>query len=443
MQIEERTPRSSLIPGLERNVANYETLEDLTAVLKNVYLPIRKKAFPLLTPLVANARRAGPDKVRYAGNDLFFDVKLGRRGGFVSSARGFLPEHNTAEERQGRLGITRLYARPEVDGLSDAATRQSKGAFISQNMKVVEDVMDQWQIEQERCLHGDSTGIRAVVDTVTDTTHIIVDNPYGITDAGPGNLHLVVGDTIAVLSSTGATQRGKAKITVIALSADAATLTLDTAIAGMVAGDVVVTAVPTAISSTDNSFGAEPHGLKSIVDIEANFATFEGINHARWLAQTLSSTTIDETLVMRLLNTIRARAGIDWRANPKAMGLFTSTGIWQLYGDSLLGLRRFDAPTMELNGGFRGVQVAGATLIDDPWGPRKRLYAVHFPDTIFIDLMDFGELKFKDSPTWVRAANRDAWEVVFATYWNYGVTMRSSHGCIYNITDSVNYSPVF
>jgi hypothetical protein len=87
--------------------------------------------------------------------------------------------------------------------------------------------------------------------------------------------------------------------------------------------------------------------------------------------------------------------------------------------------------------------VAGATLIDDPWGPRGRVYAVHFPDTIFVDLMDFGELQLQDTPKWQRAANRDAWEVVFATYWNYGVTLRSSHGCISGITDTVSYAPVF
>lgn len=424
-------------------MANFETLEDLTAVLKNVYLPVREKAFPILTPLAANARRATPDSVTYSGNDLFFDVKLGRRGGFVSSQRGFLPDHQTAEEKQGRLGITRMYARVQVDGLADAATEPSKSSFISQARKITEDVMEQWEIEQERVLHGDSTGTRAVIDSVTDTDTIVVDNPYGITDAGPGNLHLVEGDVISVRSSDGTTHRGKAQISSISLSGDLATLELASTISGMTAGDVVVTGVTSSVNSTDDSFGAEPHGLKSIVDQEGNFATFEGINHARWSAQLLSSSSVDETVIMRMLNTIRARAGVDWRSDPTALGLITTTGIWQAYGDSLLGLRRFDAPERTLEGGFTGVQVAGATLVDDPWAPRGRIYAIHFPDTLFIDLMDFGQLSFQDAPQWQRAADRDAWEAVFATYWNYGVTQRSSHGLIHGVTDTVNYSPVF
>ncbi len=425
-------------------MADFQDLQDLSPVLKNVYLPVRKKMFPLMTVLLSQARKGGPDRVTYAGNDLFFVVKVDRRGGFVSSARGFLPESKTADERQGRLSIARTYAVVQVDGLNAKASSDTRGAYISASKKLVEDVMEQWQIEQNRILYGDSLGIRALIKTATDATHIVVDRPYGITGAGPGNLHLVVGDTVSVRNSTGATHRGKAKITDIALAGDDATLTLSGAgIAGMVAGDLVVTGVPTAVDTTDDSFAAEPHGVKSIVDVEAAFATFEGISHARWAAQKLTSTTVDETIVMKLLNTIRARAGVDWRANPKSVLLLTSTGIWNLYGESLLGIRRFNAPIMQLNGGFQGVQVAGATIYDDPWAPRGRLYAIHTPDTVFIDLMDFGKLSFQDAPQWSRASNRDAFEAVFASYWNYGCYVRSSHGVISGITDTDNYSPVF
>lgn len=420
-----------------------QELQDFTQVLKTVYLPVRKKAFPLMTPLLANARRGGPQSVRYGGHDLVFDVKLGRRGGFVSSTRGFLPHAKQSREKQGRLGIARTYATVSLDGLAIAATQRDQDSYISAAAKVTEDAQEQWEIEQNRILHSDSLGVRAVIDTVTDADTIIVDNPYGIADAGPGNLHLVPDDDIAVLSSDGATLRGKATISAISLSGDAATLELASTISGMQAGDVVVTAVPTAVDTNDTSWGAEPHGIMSIIDVEGNFSTFQGINDDRWAAQSLSSSTVDETILMRLLNTIRARAGVDWRTNPTAMLLLTTTGIWQAYGGSLLGMRRFDAPVMTLNGGFRGVQVAGAALIDDPWCPRGRLYAIHGPDTIFIDLMDWGEISFQDAPRWQRASNRDAWEASFASYWNYGATIRSSHGVIHSITDTVNYSPVF
>src|SRR5258708_14903947 len=72
-------------------MADPQILQDFTPVLKNVYLPIRKKIFPINTVLAAQARKLGPEHVTYAGNDLFFDVKVDRRGGFFSPAPGMLP----------------------------------------------------------------------------------------------------------------------------------------------------------------------------------------------------------------------------------------------------------------------------------------------------------------------------------------------------------------
>ena len=423
-------------------MANPNDLQDFQPVLKNVYLPFRKNIFPMMTVLLANARKLSSETVKYAGNDLFFDVKVDRRGGFVASSRGFLPAAKVAREKQGRLSVARLYARSTLDNFAALVTESNKGSYISAAKKLVEDVMDQWEIEQERFLHGDSLAIRATVTSGTASATQTVANPYGITGAGPGNLHLVIGDTISFRSSDGVTLRGKRLIIDISLSGDVATLTLDSTVT-TTTGDIVVSAVEAAVHSTDDSFGAEPHGIKSMVDVEGAFVTYEGINDARWVAQKLTSTTVDEVILMRLLNTIRARSGVDGMKNPKEMMLLTTTGIWQSYGESLLGIRRFQAPIMELKGGFTGVQVGGATLIHDPWAPRGRVYAIHGPSTVFIDLMDFGELSYKDSPKWIPAANQDGYEARFGAYINYGTTFRTAHGVISGITDTVNFSPVF
>jgi hypothetical protein len=399
--------------------------------------------------LAAKARKIGPDTAKFAGNDLFFDVVVGRRGGFVASNNGYAPESLVAKEKKGRLGIARNYAKLFVDGLALKAGTDTKGTYISVAKKLMEDVMDQWQIEQNRVLHGDGLGIRALVVARTSATVFTCNAPYGISASGPGNLHLEIGDTIAIHKSTTLALMGttaKQKISDISLSGDTATVTVASSLeAGggtIQAGDLVVTAVPTTVSATDTSLGAEPYGLKAIMDVENAFATFETINDTRWAAQKLTSTSVDETVLMRLLNTIRAKAGIEWRNDSKAMLLLTTTGIRQAYGESLLGLRRYNAPTMTLNGGFTGVQIAGATLIDDPWAPRGRVYAVYGPDTIMVDLMDFQKLSYEDSPEWQRASGRDGWEALMGVYWNYGCTRRNSHGVISGISDTVNFSPV-
>jgi hypothetical protein len=422
-------------------------LQTLTGVLKTMYTPIQKRMFSLMSVLPAQARRGGADTVQYAGNDAIFSAQFESRGGFVSSTTGKLPEPQDGVDKQGRLGIARSYFVSKVDGLALKATTNSKGAYISAAKKVIRDVMQQWKIEQNRIMHSDSQGIRCVVVSRTSATVVVVDSPYGITGAGPGNMFIRVGDTLAAHDTGSANALlGKAPIASIARgSGDQATITFASSIEGagtIATGDILVSAVTTATSATDTSLGAEPHGAKSIIDVEDAFATFEQLKDDRWEAQKLTSTTVDETIVMKLLNTIRARTGIDWRSNPKKMTLLTTTGIWQAYGDSLLGLRRFNAPTMELNGGFKGVQVAGATLIDDPYCPRGRLYAFHGPSLIFVDLMDFGMLSYEDANRWRPAAREDSYEGVHGIYWNFGATQRNAHGVISGITDTDNFSPV-
>lgn len=430
-------------------MAEPHELVEFSPILKNVYLPIRKKAWGKMSVLASQAEKIGPEHARFSGSDLFFDIVLGRRGGFVSSSAGFAPESLVAREKQGRLGIARTYAKLFVDGLALKVTQDPKGTYISVAKKLMEDVMDQWRIEQNRVLHSDSLGIRALVVSKTSDTVWVVANPYGISNAGPGNLHLTEGETIALHDvSNGNAFLGKAKILTISYNAanDQATITTDVDLDGGVVGavgDIICTAVPAAVNSTDTSFGAEPYGLKAIVDVEGSFDTFEGIKDNRWVAQKLTSGTVDETIVMRLLNTVRARAGIEWRDNPKNMLLLTTTGIWQSYGESLLGLRRFSAPEMKLNGGFTGVACAGGVLLDDPWAPRGRLYAIYGPDTIMVDLLDFTKLAVEDAPDWQRASGRDGWESLLGTYWNYGCTRRNSMGVISGISDTVNYSPVY
>ena len=149
-----------------------QDIQDFTDVLKNVYLPVRRKAFPIMTPLVANARRASPATVQYAGNDLIFDVKTGRRGGFISSAKGYLPHSKTAREKKGRLSIARTYAVVNVDGLAVRASEGDRASYILVARKVVEDATEQWQIEQARILYGDSLGQRGLVTVVNSTTSI-------------------------------------------------------------------------------------------------------------------------------------------------------------------------------------------------------------------------------------------------------------------------------
>jgi hypothetical protein len=62
---------------------------------------------------------------------------------------------------------------------------------------------------------------------------------------------------------------------------------------------------------------------------------------------------------------------------------------------------------------------------------------------IFVDLLDFGELKYQDSSAWQISTTQDIFTATFGAYWNFGTLKRNSHMVISGITDATNYSPVF
>ena len=61
---------------------------ELTGLLKNVYSQFREKVQNLVTPLLAQlekGRSGGPRNMRWGGNNVFFDVVVGRPSGATFS----------------------------------------------------------------------------------------------------------------------------------------------------------------------------------------------------------------------------------------------------------------------------------------------------------------------------------------------------------------------
>ncbi len=418
-------------------------LTDLTGVTKRVYSQFFEDVFPYMTALLAQVKRMNPKRLRYGGENVFFSVRVDRRGGFHTSPGGFLPNGADAPTRMGSAGITRSYIKQELDGLALAATEANEASFVSLAKKSLDETFYEIQLNLNRILHGDSRGVRAVITTVTSATNITVNHMYGVTGAGHGAAHLSIGDQIAVRNSTGATFRGRATIASITPNADgtAAVVLNGAGIAGMAVNDVIVSA-----SDQDDAYGAEANGLLAIIDPSNSFTTFEGINAAqapRWKSQKRTATggLVDEFEIMSLLYTIKSKGGIDPAMNPDEYLLITSTGILMSYAEPLLGQRRFER-SYELRGGWKALEVAGLPLIDDPDCPRGNLYAVHVPSLAWVDLREFGKLKYGDSTAWIQSQGRDSFECTLRSYWNFICLVRNTHGVLTGITDNAEFSRV-
>lgn len=430
---------------------------DITGVLKRVYESYRVNVFPKLTPLLAQVKKGrpgGPERMQWGGEGVFWDVILTRPVGMIASDSGFLGDESEAVERQATLGIKRTYVTRQVDGLALSGTASREAAFVPLARKLMQEAVDASQLGQQEVLHGDGRAIKANIGTVTDTTHIIVDSPYYLSGAGQGGLLLDVGMKIAVLDTSGADAvLGRATITAVSNSGDNATLTLDTAIAGMAGGAVNTGDKVVAATDSDTSFNAYPNGLTNIVNRGGSYGLFEGINastFARWDSTRFTAGTDtddasqpNEMDVWKLATVIAGKSGKDAKLHPQEFLMLTTPGVERRLAESFLGERRWDADAnVVLQGGFRAIQIMGLRLVSDYWCPVGTLYMVHLPSLSWVDRQDWVKVSYEGAGPWRWIVGRDAYEFSLGSYWNFGALQRNAHGIITGYTDPDRYTHV-
>lgn len=426
------------------------TNADITGVLKQVYLKYRTQSFPILTPLLANMKKLKPGmaSARWGGAGVYFDAVLTRPVGLSNSDSGYFPPTAQAIERQANIGIRRSYVTRQIDNLAIQGTASGQAGFVSLARKVMQEAQDAAKLGQQEQLQGDGRGIKGIVASSADTTHCVVSSPYGLASAGQGGLALDVGMYIAVRDTTGVTMRGKATITAATNSGDNVTLTLDTAVTGLAATDIIVAA-----TVSDDSYNQYTNGLLNITNRAAGFNSLHGITSAsfsRWNVTTMvaGTDTVDagrptEMDVWQLATLVANRSGKSPFESPDEFIVMTTPGVYRALAESFLGQRQWtmnDAVT--LKGGFKAVQVCGLPVIQDPWIPAGTLYLIHLPSLIWVDLMDFQPVSYEGVGPWRFVAGRDAYEWSFGSFWNIGTIQRNAHGVITGYTDTVRYSYV-
>jgi hypothetical protein len=426
---------------------------DITGVLKRVYESYRVNVFPKLTPLLAQVKKGtpgGPERMQWGGEGVFWDVILTRPVGMIASDSGFLGDESEAVERQATLGIKRTYVTRQVDGLALSGTASREAAFVPLARKLMQEAVDASQLGQQEVLHGDGQAVKALVVSSADTTHCVVDRPYGITGAGQGGLLLDQGMKIGIMVGVSSTQRSGSPVTITAItnSGDQATLTLSGAVTSITAGDAIVAA-----TDSDTSFGAYPNGLTNIVNRGASYNSFEGISAAsfpRWDAtrfvagtDTDDASQPNEMDVWKLATVLAGKSGKDAKLHPQEFLMLSTPGIERRLAESFLGERRWDADAnVTLKGGFRAIQIMGLRLISDYWCPVGTLYMVHLPSLSWVDRQDWVKVSYEGAGPWRWIVGRDAYEFSLGSYWNFGALQRNSHGVITNYTDPDRYTHV-
>ena len=426
---------------------------ELTGLLKNVYSQFREKVQNLVTPLLAQlekGRAGGPRNMRWGGNNVFFDVVVGRPAGATFSQSGYFPPDTTAQEVQANVGVVRAYTTRQIDGLAFVGTQNKNAAFTTIAQKTMEEIKDASSILMQQALHNKADGIVALIGTVNSTTEIIVASPYGVANAGQGALLLSVGDYVAVIDADdGSTVLGRAQITAISNSGDNATLTLSAAVSGMAATDYIVKA-----TASDTSLNSAMNGLISITNRGGSYASLHGISastYSIWdsIRMVAGTDTPDadqptESDIWDLIQKIAGRSGKDAMVRPQDFLLMTTPGLAKKLMESMVSQRRFTSNEFSttIKGGYKAIEVCGIPLVQDYYVPAGTIYLLHIPSLSWVDAKDWGFVEFEGAGPWRWLQGRDAFETTYGWYGNLACLARNAHGSITGYTDTARYTHV-
>lgn len=427
---------------------------ELSGLLKNVYSQFREKVQNLVTPLLAQlekGRAGGPRNMRWGGNNVFFDVVVGRPSGATFSQAGYFPPDTTATEVQGNVGVVRAYTTRQVDGLAFVGTQSKDAAFTTIAKKTMEEIKEASTLLMQQALHNKPDGVVALVSSYTagPPTTVVVNSPYGVANSGQGALLLSVGDYIAVLNNSDNSVRGRATITAISNSGDNATLTLSAAISGTVSTDKIVKA-----TANDTSFGNAMNGLINITNRANGYASLHNISNATysiWDAtrmvagtDTPDATQPTESDLWDLIQRIAGRSGKDAMTRPKDFLLITTPGLAKKLMESMVGQRRFTAGEFSttIKGGYKAIEVCGIPCVTDYYVPAGTIYLLHIPSLAWVDAKDWGFVEFEGAGPWRWLQGRDAFETSYGWYGNLACLARNAHGSITGYIDTARYSHI-
>jgi hypothetical protein len=420
---------------------------ELSGLLKNVYTNFREKVQNLVTPLLAQLQKGkagGPRNMRWGGNNVFFDVVVGRPSGATFSPSGWFPPDTTAQEVQANVGVVRAYTTRQIDGLAFVGTQSKQAAFTTIVEKTMSEIKDASTLLMQQALHNKRDGVVALVSAVNSTTEIVIASPYGIAGAGQGGLLVTVGDNIAVLdTSAGDAVLGRAQVTAAVTSGDLTTLTLGTAIPSMGATDKLVKA-----TANDTSFNNAMNGLINITNRGGAYPELHNINastYGIWDAVRMTPADVNqptESDIWDLIQRINGRSGKNAMIRPGEFLMLSTPGIGKRLMESLVGQRRFTASeiTTTIKGGYKAIEVCGIPLVMDYYVPAGTIYLLHIPSLAWVDAKDWGFVEFEGAGPWRWLQGRDAFETTYGWYGNLACLGRNAHGIITGYTDTDRYS---
>lgn len=382
------------------------TLTTLADLLKSRYAPRLHKQFETETPIAMRVKKkAGAED--FSGQKAIIAAHY--RNSQAVGARGeggTLPSTQSTKVKQMEVSVKYLYGKIKVTRPMMKASKDNPGSFA-------------------RAMKLEMDGIRETLNMDAARQMMTGDGTGGITlanGAGAASASLTVDDTsnlyegmvIDIYTSGGAQQVNSIEITAIDHTTKVCTLAS------------TQTWSDNSIVFREDSRNNEMMGLKGIIDDGTNVATFQNLARSTytWLkANVLHNSGTLRTLTLALVDQAFITAfNRHQSAYPSA--IYSKPSYAVKYAQLLQDQRRFVAPQLTLDGGWKAVQYTGPGGTA-PWimDTRVEENVIYFPFEDDLGRWELTPVEFvdEDGNIFQRALDgTDAFEAVLATYQQMG-----------------------
>lgn len=385
-----------------------QNLTNFDEALRIDYLPVIREQLNNSSVLLTKVRRNERDVVgkRWQGT-----VHFKRNSGVGSGTETGLPTAGNQEYENPYGNVKYTRGRIQVSGPVIEASKNDKGAIVRALESEMKGIVDDLKQEVNYQFFNDGTAARALVNTDPGTgTTLTLDNP--------GTNYLLDGMLIDIVDpSTGVPTTSGTDLTVS--SVDSTTqVTMSAAINADVADNDVVTR---ANATNDAGTSYEMMGLKGIIDDATYVTTLHNLSrstYAWWKSSTFSSDDNGGTLRDMTLPLIQSAITAVEKNGGKTNLILSDHAMRDAYAALVIADKRF-VNTMDLDGGFRGLDYNGTAWVADKDCPPNTVF---FVDTEHLEIMQMSDWSWmdRDGSVLSRVSGSDAYEAVM--YWYADLT---------------------
>ena len=345
--------------------------------------------------------------------------KRNNQAGSGRADNGALPSVDSQASVTAVVPNKYIYATIEVTGPTMAATRSNLGAFVRAVDDEVKGATRDMKKAFNRQLHSNGVDWLAYWTGADDSSGTNVDD-----GRGNGYIHLGNGDTVCDLitvSGGTVTKRGDSiTVTLGAEGTNVWAVTWSGTVTGSADGDILVPEDTTA--SGASAAGYSMMGIDGIIN-DTNPPLLTGGLHGLavatygwWKAQVFGNSGTNRALTLAMmqqpLSQIAVRSDFD---ESDVKFLLGNVWVRDKYEQLLIADKRH-VNTLELDGGFTGLDYSGKPFVVDTQCRRNVIYYVT-PETMKIFRNQDFSFMDMDGKIWHRRENKDSY---FATMFHYG-----------------------